>query len=183
MRSLIPDELDEQLNSLQIDIASKQIPVIILFEGGSGRVIGRIISELDRNLEPMGIRYFHLDSEKKSSAALADIMNSTPAKGEIVLYDRSWYSLAVDHCTGDDEVMKEQIEGIRGFEEFLLNNGIYIIKIGYRMSNENLRKHIYEYRARTPISNTFLSVDHIDRVKFRAVMPRAMELLRLPTCS
>ena len=106
MRSLIPDELDEQLNSLQIDIASKQIPVIILFEGGSGRVIGRIISELGRNLEPMGISYFHLDPSKKGSGAIADLLASTPAKGEIVLYDRSWYSLSVDHCNGDDLMTK-----------------------------------------------------------------------------
>ena len=175
MRSLIPDELDEQLNSLQIDIAKKQIPVIILFEGGSGRVIGRIISELDRNLEPMGIRYFHLDSSKKSSAGLADILSSTPAKGEIVLYDRSWYSLAVGMCTGDDIALKEQIEAIKGFEEFLLNSGIYIIKIGFRMSNDDFREHIDEYRPHTSISNTFLSVDHIDRVKFRAVMPEIVE--------
>ena len=171
MRSLIPDELDEQLNSLQIDIASKQIPVIILFEGGSGRVIGRIISELGRNLEPMGISYFHLDPSKKGSGAIADLLASTPAKGEIVLYDRSWYSLSVDHCNGDDLMTKQQVEGINGFEEFLLDSGIFLIKIGFRMSNDNFREHIDEYRARTPISNTFLSVDHIDRVKFRAVMP------------
>lgn len=171
MRSLISDELDEELNSLQIDIAAKEIPVIVLFEGGSGRVIGRVMSELDRNLEPMGISYFHLDPAKRDSSGLADLLNATPAKGEIVLYNRSWYSLAVNKCTGDDIAMQEQIECIREFEEFLLNSGIYIIKIGFKMSNEDFREYADDYRMYTSLSNTFLSVDHIDRVKFRAVMP------------
>jgi len=183
MRSLIPDELDEELNSVQIDIASKGIPVIILFEGGSGRVISRVINELDRNLEPMGVQYFHMNASKKSSAIFADILNATPGKGDIVLYDRSWYSLAVDKCNGDDRDLEEQIGSIRGFEEYLLNNGTFIIKIGFRMSNEDFRERVKEYSTQTIFNNTYLSINHIDRVKFRAIMPtivKATDTKRAP---
>ena len=183
MRSLIPDELDEELNSVQIDIAAKGIPVIILFEGGSGRVISRVINELDRNLEPMGVRYFHMNASKKSSAIFADILNATPGKGDIVLYDRSWYSLAVDKCNGDDRDLEEQIGSIRGFEEYLLNNGTFIIKIGFRMSNEDFRERVKEYSTQTIFNNTYLSINHIDRVKFRAIMPtivKATDTKRAP---
>ncbi len=171
MRSLIPDELDEELNSLQIDIASKGIPVIILFEGGSGRVISRVINELNRIMEPMGVHYYYMDSSKKNSAIFADILNATPGKGDIVLYDRSWYSLAVDKCNGDDRELEEQIDAINGFETYLLNNGTYIIKIAFKMSNEDFRERVKEYTTETIFSNTYLSVNHIDRVKFRSIMP------------
>ena len=171
MRSLISDETVEELNALQIEVATRQIPVIILMEGGSGRVINRIITELDRNMEPMGLNFHHLDFSDTRKSPFAAILNATPAKGEITIYDRSWYSLAVNYCNGDDRDMERQIGILRAFEDYLMDNGTYVIKIGLRMSNESYREHLEEYRQYTALSNTFLSVDHVDRVKFRAVMP------------
>ncbi len=175
MRSLLSDELDDQLDKVQTDIAASQIPIAILFEGGSGRVISRVINELDRNLEPRGINYFHPDISGGEATVFAEIMKATPGKGEITLYDRSWYSLAVEYCNGDDRVMEAQIEAINSFERYLLDNGTFIIKIGFRMSNEDMNEYLGEYRTHTSIHNTFLSVNHIDRVKFRAVMPQILK--------
>ena len=175
MRSLLSDELDDQLDKVQTDIAASQIPIAILFEGGSGRVISRVINELDRNLEPRGINYFHPDISGGEATVFAEIMKATPGKGEITLYDRSWYSLAVEYCNGDDRVLEAQIEAINSFERYLLDNGTFIIKIGFRMSNEDMNEYLGEYRTHTSIHNTFLSVNHIDRVKFRAVMPQIVE--------
>lgn len=171
MRSLITDELDEELNSIQMEIATKEIPVAILFEGGSGRVISRVINELDRCLEPMGIHYYHFDASKRGTASVAELLQATPGKGEITLFDRSWYSMIVDRYDGDEEALKGQLKALRRFEEYLIDNGTFIIKIGLDISSENLRKYADEYRPFTALNNTFLSIDHIDRVKFRAVMP------------
>lgn len=71
MRSLVSDELEEELNKVQMDIANKDIPVLVIFEGGSGRVISRVVNELDRVLEPRGINYYHFDVEKNGPKAMA----------------------------------------------------------------------------------------------------------------
>ena len=175
MRSMIPDELDDELFEVQTEIAASQIPIAIVFEGGSGRVISRVINELNRNLEPRGINYFHPDISGSESTVFAEIMKATPGKGEITLFDRSWYSVAVEACNGDDKVLDAQIGAINSFEGYLLDNGTFLIKIGLRMSNENMNRYLSEYRPHTAIHSTFLSVDHVDRVKFKAVMPAILK--------
>ncbi|MCQ2078925.1 MAG: hypothetical protein MJZ38_02570 [archaeon] len=176
MRSLIPDELEEQLNTLQIDLVLKGQPVAILFEGGSGRVISRVVNEFDRVLEPMGIRYHHFDATHRGTGHIADLLDATPGKGEIALYDRSWYSMVVDRYDGDEDSLKEQMDAVRRFEEYLVDSGTYLIKICLTVTPEILKRHAEDYRAYTPLNHTFLSVDHVDRVKFRAVMPKLIKM-------
>lgn len=183
MRSLIPDDLDDELNSLQMDIASRQIPVAVIFEGGSGHVISKVINEINRGLEPMGVSYHHFDAKNKGTGAFAELLNATPGKGEIVLYDRSWYSMAVDWFEGDDEQMEQHVESINRFEEYLMDNGTYVIKIGLDVKLQTLKKYAAEYGMNRVTGDTFLSVDHIDRVKYRAVMPdivRKTDTKRVP---
>lgn len=175
MRSLLSDETSDELNSLQIKVTLAQIPVAVIFEGSSGRVISRVVNEICRDLEPMGINYYHFDAAEKGSEPLAELLNATPGKGEITLYDRSWYSLLVDRYNDDEDFLKDSVSAINSFEEYLLDNGTYIIKIFLDATFGDLRKYAEDYRPYTPFNNTFLSVDRIDRVKFNAVFPKVLK--------
>ena len=146
MRSLVSDELEEELNKVQMDIANKDIPVLVIFEGGSGRVISRVVNELDRVLEPRGINYYHFDVEKNGPKAMARLLQCTPAKGEISMYDRSWYATAINRFEGDREDLDAALDVLNRFEEYLLDNGTFIIKVRLAVTPEIMKEYADEYR-------------------------------------
>lgn len=171
MRSILPSDLSEKIQALQVKSTVSGIPVAVIFEGGSGRVISRIINELCRELEPIGVKYYHFDPTKTGSGPLTGLLDATPGKGEISLYDRSWYSMAVDRYNDDPDWLDEALKAVNRFETYLLDNGTFVLKILLQVTSSDLKKYASEYRPYTPFNGTFLSVDHIDRVKFNAVFP------------
>lgn len=174
MRSILSSELSERIQALQVKSTVSGIPVAVIFEGGSGRVISRIINELCRELEPMGVNYYHFDPTRAGSGPLAGLLGATPAKGDITLYDRSWYSMMVDRYNDDPYWLDEALKAVNRFETYLMDNGTYVLKILLEVSTSDLNEYASEYRPYTPFSSTFLSVDHIDRVKFNAVFPEIL---------
>lgn len=170
MESMISDELDEKLNKVQMEVADKGTPVLIIFEGGSGRVISRVVNELARVLEPRGVNYYHFDVDNSPLKSSARLLQSTPAKGEISLYDRSWYALAINRFDGDKGDLDDRLKVINRMEEYLLDNGTFIIKIRLAATTEALKEHSEDYRPYTAMNGTFLSVDHIDHYKYRILM-------------
>jgi polyphosphate kinase 2 (PPK2 family) len=84
MQSMISDDLQEGLAQAQQALYVKKVPVLIIFEGASGRVISRVINELIRCLEPRGVHYCHFDPRFSVGArAMAGYLHATPAAGDI----------------------------------------------------------------------------------------------------
>ncbi|MDC7951324.1 hypothetical protein PAA26_04555 [Methanomassiliicoccaceae archaeon COG_1] len=103
MRSLVSDSLKERLEAAQMKLASRGVPVLIVFEGNSGRAITRVVNEVSRCLEPMGIAYHHFDpAEMRGTKGIAAMLAATPGKGDIALYDRSWYSRMISEYNLDE---------------------------------------------------------------------------------
>ncbi len=170
MRSLISDSLEDELCKAQMDAVVKGIPVLVIFEGGSGRVISRVVNELDRALEPRGINYYHFDVEKNGPKAMAGLLQCTPAKGEISLYDRSWYAMAINRFEGDRDALDAELEVLNRFEEYLSDNGTFIVKIRLAVTPEVMKEYADDYRPYTAMNGTFLSVDHVDHYKYYSLM-------------
>jgi polyphosphate kinase 2 (PPK2 family) len=67
-------------------------------------------------------------------------MAHLPAGGEIVIFDRSWYNRAgVEHVMGfcTDEEYKKFLKGCPAFENFLVNNGIILLKYWLDVSEKS----------------------------------------------
>ncbi|AGI47590.1 hypothetical protein TALC_00591 [Thermoplasmatales archaeon BRNA1] len=169
MKSLIEGETEKRLNRAQMELAQRDVPVLIVFEGGSGRVISRVVNEIARSLEPRCVTYHHFDVMKSGPRALANMVEATPGKGEIALFDRSWYSMFLEKFNGVKGGLAEGLKVIRAFEEYLQDNGTYLIKIDLSVTPEAMKDYAEQYRPFTPLSGTFLSVDRIDRVKYWAM--------------
>jgi polyphosphate kinase 2 (PPK2 family) len=170
MKTLVAKNLRKELVREQLDVINKGTPVLVIFEGGSGRVISKVVNEIDRVMEPRRINYWHFDVDTHPSKAFARMLQATPAKSEIVMFDRSWYALAVDRYEGDPEVLDKMVKDINRLEEYLLDNGTCIIKIRLEVSAQIMKQYAEEYRPTTAISGTFLSVDHLDHYKYYRVM-------------
>lgn len=172
MRSMISDEVEEALDQAQQELFARSIPVLIVFEGSSGRVVSRVINELNRCLEPRGIAYYHFDPARPHGPrAVAEFLAGTPAPGAIALYDRSWYASLIHRYQGDADELAEDLGIIRRFEDYLTDSGTFVIKVCLTADTAVLAKYAADYRATTAMNGTFLSVDHVDRVKAAAVFP------------
>lgn len=56
------------------------------------------------------------------------------------------------------------------FENYLQDNGTFLVKICLEAAPGALERFADEYRPTTSLNTTYLSVDHVDRVKYAAVM-------------
>ena len=171
MHALIPDALLTELNALQQRILREGLPVLVVFEGSSGRVIGRVNSELIRCLEPRGVLYVHFDPAADASRPILDFLHKTPGRGQIGLFDRSWYSMIIEKFNEDEKKkeFKSMLDVSNDLERYLVLNGVFLIKIILKATESAIEKYGKEYGPRIP-KKSFLSMDHIDPAKYREVM-------------
>lgn len=129
------DVLEPELAKLQRTCKSEKIPVIIVFEGfgaaGKGYQIGKLIQALD----PRG---FYVNSvgreseEERMRPFLWRFWTKTPAKGQIAIFDRSWYrKVLIDRFDGitPESKLAEAYQEINTFERQLTADGAVIIKL------------------------------------------------------
>ncbi|MDR3282929.1 MAG: hypothetical protein LBS92_04890 [Candidatus Methanoplasma sp.] len=170
MDALIDKDLNEKLNRVQQKAYERGIPILILFEGNSGRVIGKVINELMRCLEPRGVEYHRFDpGMPRDPWLVAGFLRDTPANARISLYDRSWYSVIIErHGSGQREDLDGMLDMANNFEAYLANNGTLVIKILLRASESVIKEHGESY-GHNQDSCSFLCLDHIDLTEYREI--------------
>ena len=173
MASTISDELDHQLTLLQRRIVDEKKKVLIIFEGRSGRVMGRVINELMNLLEPRGVLYSHFVPQiVESPREVLRFLSREPADGTIAIYDRAWFSRLVFMANNDMDIT-DQTETALALERYFTNNGVVLVKIFLNMSDAALESIAKEYADKRSKNETFLTDDVIDPKKWREklVMP------------
>lgn len=162
MESSVSDELKHRLTLVQRRIVDENRQAIVIFEGRSGRVMGRVINELMNLLEPRGMFYSHFIPESMDSPrSMLRYMSREPAKGVIGIYDRSWYSLLVSSRKTDST------ESAMSMERYLAANGVILVKIYLNMSDESIASVAGEFGKERGGKKTFLTDDHIDPKKWK----------------
>ena len=180
MASTIPDELAEDLTLLQRRIVDEKRQVLVIFEGRSGRVMGRVINEFMNLLEPRGITYTHFVPEKVAGPRdMLRYLSREPAKGQIAIYDRSWYSRVIAEAAegGSTEAL---LRLCRNFERYLVANGVVVVKFFLNIPDETIDAVAGKMGSKRKDRGTFLTDDHIDPKKWRdrTVMPMIAETNR-----
>ena len=173
MATTISDELAENLTLLQRRIVDEGRQVLIIFEGRSGRVMGRVINEFMNLMEPRGITYTHFIPEAiESPRDMLKYMAREPAKGKIAIYDRSWYSRIVAMANEGSE-LEDLYELAKTPERYLVSNGVIVVKVFLNISDETMDDVAQKLGKKRLKCNTFLTDDHIDPKKWRdkLVMP------------
>ncbi len=104
-------EYEKELNKLQVELShlqrwvkEKGLRVIIIFEGRDGAGKGGTIRAITERLSPRVFKVAALPApseREKSQVYLQRYMQHFPAKGEVVIFDRSWYNRAgVEYVMG-----------------------------------------------------------------------------------
>ena len=147
-------EYEEELLRLQVELVRMQLwarsegrRVVILFEGRDTAGKGGTIARLTEHLNPRFARHVALpvpSDVERGQWYFQRYVDQLPTAGEIVFFDRSWYNRA-----GVERVMEfasaEQVgrffRQVVPFEEFLVNDGIHLVKLWLEVSqDEQLRR-------------------------------------------
>ena len=92
-KKLLPS-LQTRLRHLQQSVRDSSLPVLILFEGWDLAGKGAALRLLSERLDPRGFRFYPIyppSEEENQFPFLRRFWLRLPARGEIVLFDHSWY--------------------------------------------------------------------------------------------
>ncbi|MEZ5939426.1 MAG: polyphosphate kinase 2 [Hyphomonadaceae bacterium] len=160
---------EQQKHALQVELLKLQAWIkdtggrlVVLFEGRDAAGKGGAIKRVTEHLNPRGARVAALDKPsdvERGQWYFQRYIEHLPTAGEIVLFDRSWYSRAgVERVMGfcsEDEVeafMRQVVE----IERNLVDAGTILIKFWLSVSREEQRRR-FARRASDPLKQWKLS--------------------------
>ncbi len=154
--------LQVELLKLQAWVKKTGQRVVILFEGRDAAGKGGAIKRFMEHLNPRGARVVALEKPtevERGQWYFQRYVEHLPTRGEIVMFDRSWYNRAgvewvMGFCTREEynEFMRQAPE----FERNLCRSGIHLIKFWFSVSRkEQLRR--FAERERHPLKQWKLS--------------------------
>jgi polyphosphate kinase 2 len=159
----------EELAHLQFELIKLQewvrlngLKVVVLFEGRDAAGKGGAIKRITESLNPRVCRVVALGTpteRERGQWYFQRYVAQLPTKGEIVLFDRSWYNRAgvervMGFCT--EEEYGEFLRACPLFEEMLVRSGIYLVKYWFSVNDEEQERRFQE-RIHNPIKRWKLS--------------------------
>ncbi len=154
--------LQTELVKLQEWVRAEGIRVVVIFEGRDGAGKGGTIKRVTEYLNPRFARIAALPAptdRERGQWYYQRYVAQLPTKGEIVLFDRSWYNRAgvekvMGFCTPQEHVLFLQQTPI--FEQMLIDDGILLRKYWFSVSeDEQLRR--FKARRNDPVRQWKLS--------------------------
>ena len=145
--------LQVELLKLQAWVKDSGQRVVILFEGRDAAGKGGTIKRFMEHLNPRGARVVALEKPSEIERGqwyFQRYAQHLPTRGEIVLFDRSWYNRAgvervMGFCSDDEylEFMRQAPE----FERHLARSGVHVFKLWFSVSREEQRRRFKERRS------------------------------------
>ena len=168
------EPLQEELVAMARWAAASGTRIVVLFEGrdtaGKGGAIQAVASELN----PRQCKVVALSKPSEQEAGqwyFQRYVAHLPAKGEIVLFDRSWYNRAgVEKVMGfaSPEQVAAFLEAAPAFEQMLVDDGILLFKY-WLTTDQALQEQRFAERLEDPLKRWKLSpIDLAARDKYDA---------------
>jgi polyphosphate kinase 2 len=134
--------LQRELVRLQDWISKTGAKAVVLFEGRDSAGKGGAIKRITQRLNPRVCRVVALPAPSEREKGQWYFQRYTPhlpARGELVLFDRSWYNRAgvervMGFCTEDE--VEEFYRAAPEFERMLVRSGITLIKYWFSITDE-----------------------------------------------
>jgi polyphosphate kinase len=142
--------LQVELLKLQAWVKETGQRVVILFEGRDAAGKGGAIKRFMEHLNPRGARVVALEKPSENERGqwyFQRYVQHLPTRGEIVLFDRSWYNRAgVERVMGfcSDAEYTEFMRQAPEFERQLVRSGVYVIKFWFSVGRKEQRRRFKE---------------------------------------
>ncbi|WP_112308982.1 polyphosphate kinase 2 [Pseudogemmobacter bohemicus] len=159
--------LQRQLVRLQADVKATGKRIVVVFEGRDAAGKGGTIARFRENLNPRVANVVALPApsdREKGQWYFQRYIDWLPAKGEMVLFDRSWYNRGVvekvfGFCT--DAERATFFRQVPEFEHMLVDEGVILIKLWLEVGRaEQLRRFLD--REQDPLKQWKLSTIDIE---------------------
>ena len=144
-------EAQLKLLNLQHELVESKSSVVLIFEGpdaaGKGGAIRRVVERLDPRL----VRVHSVVKptvEEGQHHYMWRFWNKLPARGQITIFDRSWYGrVLVERVEGfaTEKEWKRAYQEINDFEKLLSDDGAVIVKLYLHISKE---EQLYRFKRR-----------------------------------
>ena len=142
--------LQLELIKLQESVRLNGLKVVVLFEGRDAAGKGGAIKRITESLNPRICRIAALGTpteRERGQWYFQRYVPHLPSRGEIVLFDRSWYNRAgVEHVMGfcTQEEYEEFLRSCPEFERMLLRSGLVLIKYWFSVSDDEQERRFQD---------------------------------------
>jgi polyphosphate kinase 2 len=134
--------LQEELVKMEDWVSAQGLRVLVIFEGRDAAGKGGVIKRITEHLNPRVTRVVALPKPTEREQGewyFQRYVANLPAKGEIVLFDRSWYNRAgiekvLGFCTPEEH--QRFLRQCPVFERLLVEDGIHLLKYWFSVSDE-----------------------------------------------
>lgn len=179
-------DLQVELLKLQAWVKATGARVVILFEGRDAAGKGGTIKRFMEHLNPRGARVVALEKPSEIERGqwyFQRYVQHLPTRGEIVLFDRSWYNRSgvervMGFCTAAeyDEFLRQTPE----FERQLVRSGVHLFKFWFSVGRAEQRRRFKE-RNLHPLKQWKLSPIDLESLDRWTDYTRAKEAMFLHT--
>ena len=160
---------DRELARLQVELVKQQeyirdrgLRVVVIFEGRDAAGKGGAIQRITESLNPRSTRIVARAApteRERGQWYFQRYVAHLPGRGEMVLFDRSWYNRAgvervMGFCT--DEEYWEFLRSCPEFERMLVRSGIVLIKYWFSVSDTEQESR-FQSRLKDPTKRWKLS--------------------------
>mgnify|MGYP001829196444 CR=1 FL=1 len=148
-------QFQEELVKLLYWIKDPGLKVALLFEGRDAAGKGGVIKRITERTSPRVIRVVALGipTEREKTQWYFERWSShLPAAGEMVLFDRSWYTRAItEHVMGfcTEKEYREFLRSCPQYERMLIRSGIILLMYWFSVSDEEQERR-FRQRATDP---------------------------------
>ncbi len=144
--------LESRLRLLQYAVQEANVPIVICLEGWNGCGRGEVIKKLSELLDP---RLYQVDRGRPPSPLelryhfLWRYQLTLPRRGEMVIFDHSWYARVLEDRCG--RLVKKKLwrlaySQINEFEHWLVDDGTVLIKFWLHISRKEQRCRFRAFR-------------------------------------
>src|SRR5215470_5990151 len=162
-------EYEQALRKLQVELCALQdwvkhegARIVVVFEGRDAAGKGGTIKAITERVSPRVFRVVALPApsdREKSQVYMQRFLRYSPAAGEIVIFDRSWYNRAgVEYVLGFCTKAQHRrfLITCPEFERYLVDDGIMLVKYWLEVSDQE-QKRRFEARITDPLRQWKLS--------------------------
>lgn len=151
-----------ELIQMQNHLIANKLRMVIIFEGRDAAGKGGTIRAVTRHMNERHYRVVALGKPSEREASqwyYQKYVTQFPSGGEIVLFDRSWYTRAMvervfGFCT--EKEYKDFMRGVTGFEKDLVRQGTLLVKLYFSVTKE-MQEYRFERRQTDPLRQWKLS--------------------------
>lgn len=138
--------LQQRLYDLEKACWDHGIPTVIVFEGWDASGKGTAIAALTQRLDPRGFKLYPITAPRtyeQQRPWLWRFWLKVPNRGEMVIFDRSWYSRVMEERVEKSIPEKEWRQAYRDiveFERMLADDGAVILKFFLHISKKEQKE-------------------------------------------